>query len=491
MKFLRRKDITIQDRATIGLKAIVEAGVYGTIISLASTFNISRPFVYELRDTALIAFQPSQYNYEQDTKTALVNKLIIVMRLCCKSSIGGISEALKILGYKNSSIGYISQFLKAQANLLIDDLPISATPITVLADEIFICGRPVLIILDAISHLILAIELADNRTGDTWEACFASLIRKGYIIDKVAKDLGSGLSKGVEKLGIIEQADNFHLLKKFDPYIGSLEKQADGSIESEENSLRVLNNRKSESAILKSMEKFFKEQDSAILKIQRYDDYDYLHKEMHIAFNAFNKNGSFRDESEFVGDVLAILELMEGAFKDHYGIMEAVRFLRKNLNGYLPYIRQVKGILEKFKKSLPDYIINEICLSYQKSLKGIAIKDYWKAKKMTEEADEHKELAFLLTRGDKDIIAIQDLVNSLSRCIRSSSALEAKNSVVRKYANSMGGQVRQEHLNLIAFYLNRKVSTRGKYKGLSPIERSNDIKEEFSFLEVLLQNDNN
>jgi hypothetical protein len=490
MKFFRRKDITTQDRAMIGLKAIVGAGVYGTVISLASTFNVSRPFVYELRDTALTAFQPSQCNDEKEIEASLVNKIIIVMRLCCKSSIGGISEALKLLGYKNNSVGYVSQFLKDRANLLIDDLPICTKPITVLADEIFICGRPVLIILDAISHLILAIELADNRTGDTWEACFASLICKGYRIEKVAKDLGSGLSKGVEKLGVIEQADIFHLLMKFDPYIGSLEKQAEGAIESEENSLRVLNNRKSESAILKSMDKLFNEQDSTTLKVQKYDDYDYLHKEMHIAFNTFNKDGSFRDESEFTGDISAILELMEEAFKEHSGIMKAVKFLRKNLNGYLPYIKQVKAVLEEAQKIIPDYIITEICLSYQKSLKGIAIKDYRNAKKMTKEADEHRELALLMTRNENEVIATQNLVNNLSRCVRSSSALEAKNSVIRKYTNSMGGQVSQRHLNLIAFYLNRKVSVRGKYKGFSPLERSANIKEELSFLEILLQSDN-
>lgn len=31
MKFLRRKDITISDRAVIGLKAIIGAGVYGAV----------------------------------------------------------------------------------------------------------------------------------------------------------------------------------------------------------------------------------------------------------------------------------------------------------------------------------------------------------------------------------------------------------------------------------------------------------------------------
>ena len=253
MKFLRRKDITISDRAMIGLKAIIGGGVYGAIINIATEFNVSRPFVYELKNTALTAFNPLQYEEEDNVDIAIIHKMIIVMRLCCKSSIGGISEALKLMGYKNNSVGYISQFLKDQANQLVDYLPIRDTPITVLADEIFICGQPVLIILDAVSHLILAIELSDNRTGDAWESCFSSLISKGYNVKKVAKDLGTGISNGVKKLGIIEQADNFHLLKKFDPFINSLEKQAEGAIECEENALKVLNNRKSEAAIFKSL----------------------------------------------------------------------------------------------------------------------------------------------------------------------------------------------------------------------------------------------
>lgn len=68
----------------------------------------------------------------------------------------------------------------------------------------------------------------------------------------------------------------------------------------------------------------------------------------------------------------------------------------------------------------------------------------------------------------------------------SSSALEAKNSVIRKYTDSSTKQITQKQLNLLVFYMNRKVAIRGKDKGLSPIERFSGVKEDLAFLELLM-----
>ena len=216
---------------------------------------------------------------------------------------------MKILELPHSSIGYISGFLNSKASFAVDDLPAPDRPVTVLADEIFACGHPILVILEAESHLILAIELADDRTGATWNSCFTALINKGYQIKKVAKDLGSGLAKGIDGLDIIAQADLFHLLMKFDPYLGSLEKQAIGAIEEENRVLDVLNNRKTENAELKAMERYFDIADNTAKKIDSYDNYEFLHRELHIAFNSFGNDGTFRDLDFFGGSPSAQINL--------------------------------------------------------------------------------------------------------------------------------------------------------------------------------------
>ena len=63
---------------------------------------------------------------------------------------------------------------------------------------------------------------------------------------------------------------------------------------------------------------------------------------------------------------------------------------------------------------------------------------------------------------------VQALLDSLEANIRSSSPLEAVNSVIRSSLNSCRGQVTQEALKMLAFHITHKRATRGKYKGTSP-----------------------
>ena len=487
MRFFRRKDLKVIDRAVIGLSAIVGAGIYGTITDIASDYNVSRPFVYELKSKIMSSFAETETSKDKQETIDFVNRIILVMKLCCRSSVGGISEALKLLKLPNNSIGYISEFLNGKASFCIDGLPILLKPITVLADEMFICNMPVLVILDANSHLIICIELGKDKTGETWHNCFQSLISKGYVIEKVAKDLGTGLFKGANESGLISQADLFHLQKPFDTLLGSLTSQAERAIEAEETALNVLNNRKSETAELKAMEKYFNIMDKTAAIIDAYDNYDFLHRELHVAFNTFEHNGTFRGRDKVNGDAMAAIDLMEEFFDNYDTTRKAISFLRNNINGYFPFTDEVENILKLYHMHLPDFIIKNVCLAYQKNLKAIAVKNYSSGKEIKKEAEEHLTVALTATRDENEKKYAEELAKALSECIRSSSALEAKNSVIRRYADSSTNMITQKQLDLIAFYMNRKVAIRGKYKGASPIGRFTGIEEELSFLEQLMQ----
>jgi uncharacterized protein (DUF927 family) len=142
--------------------------------------------------------------------------------------------------------------------------------------------------------------------------------------------------------------------------------------------------------------------------------------------------------------------------------------------------------MKKYNSIIPEYLKREICLSYQKALKSIAIKDYSLSKKIYKESNEHLELAIGCAKKGHEKNNLEDLLEDLQKTVRSSSALEAKNSVLRSYINTMSGQITQKHLNLIAFYMNHKVAIRGKYKGKSPLERFSGVEEKESFISLLL-----
>lgn len=482
MSFFRRSDIGVVQRARIALEAIEGDGIYGTVTAVAKRYGISRPFVYHLKN-AVLERLGGESEREPAEKELPLHKLILAMRLCCKSSIGGISEALKLLGAPCSSVGYVSEFLNRVSRNLQAEPPVPGKPISVMADEIFLSGSPVLVVMEAIGHVILSAAIAPDRSGEAWRARFDELAEKGYRIDRVAKDLASGMALGMDGMDAVSQADLFHLLKRFDPYLGALERAAFGAIEREENAFRVLENRKTEKTILKQADKCEKATEAAAAAVVRFDNYEFLHAALHEAFDPFDREGEFRDEDVVSGDVEAALDLLEEEFADHEGIMKAAAFTRKHLDGYLPYVREVAGRLDAARRSIPDYLIREICLHYGKSLKAMAVKHYGKSKKLRLEAETHLNTALAAAVDDESRGSVRGLAKALGECVRSSSALEAKNSVIRSFFDASSSQVTQSHLNLITAYLNGKVAVRGKYKGKSPLQRLGAREDMSSFWE--------
>ena len=184
---------------------------------------------------------------------------------------------------------------------------------------------------------------------------------------------------------------------------------------------------------------------------------------------------------------MVAIDLMEEFFGNYDTTRKAISFLRNNIDGYFPFTDEVESKLNFYRIYLPDFIIKNVCLAYQKNLKGIAVKDYSLGKKLKKEAEEHLTVALTATRNENEKQYAEELSKALNECIRSSSALEAKNSVIRRYADSSTNNITQKQLNLIAFYMNRKIAIRGKYKGASPIGRFSGVEEELSFLEQLMQ----
>lgn len=98
------------------------------------------------------------------------------------------------------------------------------------------------------------------------------------------------------------------------------------------------------------------------------------------------------------------------------------------------------------------------------------------------------QLNLALTGAGEDIkIAIKALFSELDSNVRSSSPLEAINSIIRNYLNACRAQTTQESLTMLAFFLNHRVATRGKYAQSSPHERMTGLKEKESPIRQILK----
>ena len=94
--------------------------------------------------------------------------------------------------------------------------------------------------------------------------------------------------------------------------------------------------------------------------------------------------------------------------------------------------------------------------------------------------------AALTGNGGKLRAAVEALHAELDANVRSSSPLEAINSVIREHLNACRGQTPQEALSMLAFFLNHRKATRGKYAGSSPHERLTGMPEKGSPIAQLL-----
>jgi len=458
---------------------------WGRVTEVAKQYGVSRQFLYDnearLRSCFAVESAPPAGLSDE-----LIHKLMLCLRLHCQGSTEGISRTLEELGWSPDSTGHISEFLHATAKSCSLEIPCKGAPVVLLLDEIFTNGNPVFVVLEASGHYILDIVLRPDRKADTWERVLRRLQAVGVDIELLVKDQGSSLKAAAQALELPERADLFHLLKPFDPYLPSLERHAYGTLVEEFERERVFENRTCEGSLEKGLAKYEAACGETLKALRASDNYDYLHKCLHESFDSFTAEGRLRTRARAEGDIEAALSLLEKEFPSYHGILAAVKFLRKNLPDYWSYFEQLERLVIHQAKTLTEHTLRAGCLAWQLEKKALAVKSsHWK-KELSRQSKA--QLDFALTGADEKLkTAVQALFVALDSNVRSSSPLEAINSIIRNHLNACRGQITQESLTLLAFFLNHRRATRGKYVGTSPYERLSGMPEKDSPIEQLLK----
>ena len=169
-------------------------------------------------------------------------------------------------------------------------------------------------------------------------------------------------------------------------------------------------------------------------------------------------------------DIETALGLIAEEFKANAKIIAAVKFLRGNLDDYWGYFDQLEIVIRRHAENMPGHTLRAVCLSWQLDKKSMASKSSGQKRKLACKSKALMESA-LAEASDNLKTDIATLLDELNANVRSSSPLEAVNSVIRAKLNSCRGQVTPETLNLIAYHVNNRRATRGKYAGTSPYER--------------------
>jgi hypothetical protein len=161
--------------------------------------QISRTFLYQLLLAAHlqleVLFSDEKLLFQKDHRH--LEQLILLLRLAGKCALLSIATIVKALEYPPNAVGYLSQFFHSAGQALPSTLVMpSKTLVFYLSDEIFALHAPILLTIDAHSTTILNIELAADRSAETWKAHFDTLQEHHFSSIGMASDRGLGLVAG-------------------------------------------------------------------------------------------------------------------------------------------------------------------------------------------------------------------------------------------------------------------------------------------------------
>ena len=476
-KFVRRKDLTLKIRIEIG--AIAALGFWGIITALSKKHNVSRTFIYELKETLPGNLQ--KLFGETVVEAGIIDreltiKEILRLRLIGKVSTLAISELLKIRGqFARYSKSYVSEVLDKVGFLLPNHLHnISAKEkcLVICCDEIFSNGTPILISVDPISSVILAIELSPKRDEAAWKAHFEKLKHQhGYKIAYIVSDCCSAIKAAAKNTfyKVEFQPDTFHAVAhRLGKWVHSLETSMDKAIKQEWHILEVFESAKSERKIAERIDEYEQAVKVTNLAIERYEDFAFLYNCAIEQLPVFDKKGNLRNRKDAEGNMVAALELMKGM--GHFKINEAIKSIENILGNLFQYLDRAKEIVDKIGISGVD---NDILKGFYAAwqLGRHATKAKQAERKARYKLRQKKQLTLLEDLLEGDFASLnQHISEELDKAVQSSAMVETINSILRPYLNASKNQTSQNILNLIMFYHNHRRYIQGKRKGNTPLE---------------------
>ena len=389
---------------------------------------------------------------------------------------------------KYSSIGYISETLSRIGRILPNTAQTIETKRLVIAsDEIFSNSQPILIDVDPISSIILKIELAQDRTGETWSEHYNGILENGFEIDGVTSDGGTGLLSGLKKsqIEVSWQPDTYHAIAHhLGAFVSKFKLKAYNAIGNEYDKEALALNSKRDETFEKRYKLYLEACTSTIESIELYENFTFLYRSIIMELEIFKKSGELRNRVEAEGNIKVGLTLLKSL--EHEEINKEIKSIKKILPKLLNYFKQAREsvyICTQF--GISDKAAKALYLLWQGEKSLIKAKNKYRRKNAREKINSIIEEAKYLL-GKKFETMKNRVFRELDKIIRASSMVETINSILRPYLDRSKNQVTQEFLNIFAFYHNHRVYNDGKRKGKTPMEIFTNKKQDKSWIELLM-----
>ena len=488
MKFIRRHDLDPHTRIEMVRLAWLNQGIYGKMTQIAQAYHISRTFLYQMTWAAHLQLEmlfSDSKALVQDPQP-LWEPLILLLRLEGKCSIPSISSILKYFQYQPNSVGYLSECFHTYGCALPSTLRMAEhTVVFYLSDEIFARHQPILVTIEAQSTAILKMQLAADRSAETWKAHFDDLGAHRFHSIGMASDRGVGLVAGYH--AACQDArwvcDRFHEFQDLFARRHQLERKAYAAIAKEDEAVKTFHNAKSEAHLHKRLQHYEHAHHACEQAMARYDQLDLLLHLLRDALHLCSPFGRLRTVAGVRSELTLLLSLIEEI--DDAVLPKLLQPIRSHLDEILAPFEQAEAIHADLLELIPQQIVDALVLAWHHE--HLAYQSYGKQKRYHQH-ERQQWLAFsegLLGHQFEPLKAF--VFEKLDAIVQASSLVEMVNSFIRPYLNSCKGQITQETLNLIMFYHNHRRYKGGKRQGKAPIELLTGATLEAEWVDLFIQ----
>jgi hypothetical protein len=488
MKFIRRHDLTPHTRIEMVRLAWLHQGLYGKMTQIAQDYHISRTFLYQLLWAANLQLETlfsDQKPHVQDAPP-LFEPFILLLRLEGKCSIPSMSSILKYFQYQPNSVGYLSECFQHYGATLPSTLAMAEhTVVFYLSDEIFACHQPILVTIEAQSTAILKIQLASDRSAETWKAHFDDLGEHRFHSIGMASDRGLGLVAGYH--AACQDArwvcDRFHEFQDLFDRRRQLERKAYAAIAKEEEAAHTFHNAKSEANLHKRLQYYERAHSACEQAMARYDQLDLLLHLLRDALHLCSPFGRLRTVAGVRSELMILLSLIEEI--DDTVLLKLLPPIRSHLDEILAPFEQAESMHVELLTLVPQQILDALVLAWHHA--HLSYQTHAKQKRYHQHVSQ-QWLDFAEGLLDNQFEPLKAVVfEKLDAIVQASSLVELVNSFIRPYLNSSKGQITQETLNLIMFYHNHRRYKSGKRQGKAPIELLTGEALEADWVALLIQ----
>ena len=466
---------------------------HGSVGSIALRYGICRSSCYNYMSWAESILNNLHLLKQASTAILLVDKEQVIARqyLMHRSSVRNICEEVRHRGMGISK-GEVSATLHKYGSLLpvFDTLPNDDIICCLVIDETFQGNNPYLVTIDSRTGYTLCIAKADNRKSETWsfylEQILAGNKPEGL---SISADFATQIQSCLKGLEIVFHGDLFHYFRlvgkeliglwyKFVKSFGRVE-EAHKTVSNAQKMLneQLIPTSKHHQALKKAENGLAEAYEQATLAMQHYDNARYLLSESKKAFDYFDNNGTWIEHQQAQEHLQTICCL--GKEIPNTKWQKAIASFQKYIPAVTQYIAdiatKVKQLTEQSTdQSKPtDFLWRVVSLIYNHRRKANCCKQYVHQRYHQQQANEWQVLLNEQIGEQKTQEMLAQLSSVLAQANRSSSMIETINSRLKPYLKGVRGQMNQERLNLIRFYLNHQPYERSRVaerKGFSPYQ---------------------